>query len=219
MVHAELSQIWEFVAILPRHAVGPVQQSDAAAPTARIALETSSCASARSQSKPHVDRSYRWLSGQDGLLTPTASADEATGRWMVVNFLPTAMTTLPRHMAGPGLKRSPAHPNHRSTFLHSPPLRTHATVPVLAAHQPLSSRACRRTTAEAAHLPSRAGDGLVGGSGPRGWPGGHVPRSVLRPPAARVVASRAMGTLCRLLEGGFTALKALSRRPYRPRGR
>ena len=77
LVHAELSQIWEFVAIFPRHAVGPVQQSDAAAPTARIALETSSCASARSQSKPHVDRSYRWLSGQDGLLTPTASADEA----------------------------------------------------------------------------------------------------------------------------------------------
>ena len=44
-----------------------------------------------------------------------------------------------------------------------------------------------------------------------------MPRSVLRPPALRVVASRAMGTLCRLLEGGFTALKALSRRPYRPR--
>ena len=41
-----------------------------------------------------------------------------------------------------------------------------------------------------------------------------MPRSVLRPPAARVVASRAMITLCRLLEGGFTALKALSRRPY-----
>ena len=77
LVHAELSQIWEFVAIFPRHAVGPVQQSDAAAPTARIALETSSCASARSQSKPHVDWLYRWLSGQDGLLTPTASADEA----------------------------------------------------------------------------------------------------------------------------------------------
>ena len=48
LVHAELAQIWEFVAIFPRHAVGPVQQSDAAAPTARIALETSSCASARS---------------------------------------------------------------------------------------------------------------------------------------------------------------------------
>ena len=31
-----------------------------------------------------------------------------------------------------------------------------------------------------------------------------MPRSVLRPPAARVVASRAMGTLCRLLEGGLT---------------
>ena len=46
-----------------------------------------------------------------------------------------------------------------------------------------------------------------------------MPRSVLRPPAVRVVASRAMGTLYRLLEGGFTALKALSRRPYRPRGR
>ena len=29
-----------------------------------------------------------------------------------------------------------------------------------------------------------------------------MPRSVLRPPAVRVVASRAMGTLCRLLEGG-----------------
>ena len=40
-------KIWEFVAMFPRHAVGPVQQSDAAAPTARIALETSSCASAR----------------------------------------------------------------------------------------------------------------------------------------------------------------------------
>ena len=47
-----------------------------------------------------------------------------------------------------------------------------------------------------------------------------MPRSVLRPPAARVVASRAISTLCRLLEGGFTALKALSRRPYkRPHGR
>ena len=77
LVHAELAKIWEFVAIFPRHAVGPVQQSDAAAPTARIALETSSCASARSPSKPRVDRSYCWLSGQDGLLTPTASADEA----------------------------------------------------------------------------------------------------------------------------------------------
>ena len=40
----------------------------------------------------------------------------------------------------------------------------------------------------------RTGIGRVGGSGPRGWPGGHVPRLVLRPPAARVVASRAMGT-------------------------
>ena len=62
MVHAELSQIGEFVAIFPGHAVGPVQipkASDAAAPTARIALETSSSASARSQSKPHVDRSFR----------------------------------------------------------------------------------------------------------------------------------------------------------------
>ena len=46
-----------------------------------------------------------------------------------------------------------------------------------------------------------------------------MPRLVLRPGAARVVASRAMGTLYRLLEGGFTALKALPRRPYRPRGR
>ena len=118
-------------------------------------------------------------------MTPTASADEATGRWMVVNFLPTAMTTLPRHMAGPGLKRSPAHPNHRSTFLHSPPLRTHATVPVLAAHQPLSSRACRRTTAEAARLPARAGDGRVGGSGPRGWPGRRRPRAEVGPEATR----------------------------------
>ena len=44
-----------------------------------------------------------------------------------------------------------------------------------------------------------------------------MPRSALRPPAARVVASRAMDALCRLLEGGSTALKALSRRPYRPR--
>ena len=43
--------------------------------------------------------------------------------------------------------------------------------------------------------------------------------SVLRPPAARVVASRAMDALCRLLEGGSAALKALSHHPYRPRGR
>ena len=50
---------------------------------------------------------YRSLSGRDGLWTPTASADEATARWMVVKFLPTAMTALPRrHMAEPGLKRS-----------------------------------------------------------------------------------------------------------------
>ena len=138
---------------------------------------------------------------------------------MVVNFSPAATTALTWHMVEAGLKRSPAHPNHRPTFLHSPPLRTHVTVPMLAAHQPPSSHACRRTTAEAARLAGRAGDGQIGGSGPRGWPGGHVPRSVLRPPAARVVASRAMGTLFRLLEGGFTALKALPRRPYRPRGR
>ena len=49
-----------------------------------------------------------------------------------------------------------------------------------------------------------------------------MPRSALRPPAARMVASRALGELCRLLtEGGSTALKlnALSRRPCRPRGR
>ena len=37
-----------------------------------------------------------------------------------------------------------------------------------------------------------------------------MPRSVLRPPAVRVVASRAMDALCRLLEGGSAALKALS---------
>ena len=46
-----------------------------------------------------------------------------------------------------------------------------------------------------------------------------MPRSVLRPPAVRVVAFRAMEVLCWLLEGGFTAPKALSRHPYRPRGR
>ena len=47
---------------------------------------------------------------------------------------------------------------------------------------------------------------------------GHTHREAT--PARRgVVASRAMGTLCRLLEGGFTALNALSRRPFRPRGR
>ena len=151
--------------------------------------------------------------------TPTASTAEAGGRWMVVNFFLATTTALPWHVHGPRQARSPAYSNHRPTFLHSPPLRAHAAVPAAAAQQPLSSRACRRTTAEAAHLPARAGDGLVGGSGPRGWPGGHVPRLVLRPPAARVVASRAMGTLYRLLEGGFTALKALPRRPYRPRGR
>ena len=37
-------------------------------------LETSSCASARSQSKPRVNLFFRWLSGRDRLLTPTASA-------------------------------------------------------------------------------------------------------------------------------------------------
>ena len=47
-----------------------------------------------------------------------------------------------------------------------------------------------------------------------------MPRSALKPPAARMVASRALGELCRLLiEGGSTALNALSRRPCRPRGR
>ena len=46
-----------------------------------------------------------------------------------------------------------------------------------------------------------------------------MPRSALRPPAARMVASRALGELCRLFEGGSTALNALSRRPCRPRGR
>ena len=37
-----------------------------------------------------------------------------------------------------------------------------------------------------------------------------MPRSALRPPAARMVASRALGELCRLLcvEGGSTALIA-----------
>eukprot|EP00966_Prymnesium_polylepis_P227149 5255905-Prymnesium_polylepis.1 len=130
---------------------------------------------------------------------------------MVVNFSPAATTALTWHMVEAGLKRSPAHPNYHPTFPHSQPLRAHATPP--------SSRACRRITAEAAHLPARAGDGRVGGSGPHGWPGGHVPRSVLRPPAVRVVASRAMDALCRLLEGGSAALKALSHHPYRPRGR
>ena len=46
-----------------------------------------------------------------------------------------------------------------------------------------------------------------------------MPRSVLRPPAVRVVDSRAIDVLCWLIEGGFTALKALPRRPYHPRGR
>ena len=100
------------------------------------------------------------------------------------------------------------------------PLRAHAAVPAAAAaHQPRPSRACRRTAAEAVRLADRAGDGQIGGSGPRGWPGGRVPRSVLRPPAVRVVAFRAMEVLCWLLEGGFTAPKALSRHPYRPRWR
>ena len=38
-----------------------------------------------------------------------------------------------------------------------------------------------------------------------------MPRSVLRPPAVRVVASRAMDVLWWLLEGGFTAPKALKK--------
>ena len=185
----------------------------------RNAFDPSSCASARDQSKPQVDPCKRWLAGLIIRSTPAASADEADDRLMVVNFFPAATTPLPRHMGETGLERPAAHPNHHPTFSHSPPLRAHAAVPAAAAHQPPSSRACRRTAAEAARLPARAGDGRVGGSGPRGWPGGHVPRSVLRPPAVRVVASRAMGTLCRLLEGGFTALKALPRRPYRPCGR
>ena len=46
-----------------------------------------------------------------------------------------------------------------------------------------------------------------------------MPRSVLRPPAVRVVASRAMDVLWWLLEGVVTAPKALSCHPYRPRGR
>eukprot|EP00966_Prymnesium_polylepis_P268517 6203358-Prymnesium_polylepis.1 len=100
---------------------------------------------------------------------------------MVVNFCPAATSALTWHMVGAGHCRSLAHPNHHTTFPHSQSLRAHATVPAAAAHQPPSSRACRRTTAEAARLPARAGDGRVGGSGPCGWPGGHVPRSVLRP--------------------------------------
>ena len=85
-----------------------VQAPDAAAPTARIALETSSCASARSQSKPRVNRFFLPLALRTGrtVETPTASADQTTARWMVVNFLPTAMTALPRHMTGLGLERS-----------------------------------------------------------------------------------------------------------------
>ena len=140
-------------------------------------------------------------------------------RWMVLNFFLAATTALPWHVHGPRQARSPAHSNHRPTLPHSPPLRAHAAVPAAAAHQPLPSRACRRTAAEAARLAVRADDGQVGGSGPRGWPGGRVPRSVLRPPAVCVVASRAMDELWWLLEGGFTAPKALSCRPYRPRGR
>ena len=38
-------------------------------------------------------------------------------------------------------------------------------------------------------------------------------RSALRPPAVHVVASRGLCELCRLIEGGSTALKALSCRP------
>ena len=41
-----------------------------------------------------------------------------------------------------------------------------------------------------------------------------MPRSVLRPPAVRVVTSRAIDVLWWLVEGGFTALKALPRRSY-----
>ena len=48
-----------------------------------------------------------------------------------------------------------------------------------------------------------------------------MPRSALRPPAARMVASTLQGSGRALpaVEGGFTALNALSRRPCRPRGR
>ena len=51
--------------------------------------------------------------------TPTASSDEAAGRWMVVNYLLTVVPALPRHAAGPGLYRSPAHPYHSPKFAHS----------------------------------------------------------------------------------------------------
>ena len=70
----------------------------------------------------------------------------------MVNFFLAATTALPWHVHGPTQARSSAHSNHRPTFLHSPPLRAHAAVPAAAAHKPLSSRACHRTTAEAARL-------------------------------------------------------------------
>ena len=76
-------------------------------PTARIALERLELRELEvSKQTAWQSVFYRSLSGRDGLWTPTASADEATARWMVVKFLPTAMTALPRHMAEPGLKRS-----------------------------------------------------------------------------------------------------------------
>ena len=45
------------------------------------------------------------------------SDDEVAGRWMVLNFLPTAMTALPRHMAEPG--HSSARKLIRTTVLPS----------------------------------------------------------------------------------------------------
>ena len=162
---------------------GRVQASDAPARSLRNASDPSSCASARDQSKPQVDPCKRWLAGLVIRSTPAASADEADDMLMVVNFFPAATTPLPRHMGETGLERPVAHPNHHPTFSHSPPLRAHAAVPAAAAHQPPSSRACRRTAAEAARLPARADHGQVGGGGPRGRRGGRTPRSALRPPA------------------------------------
>ena len=134
--------------------------------------------------------------GQLTRSTPTASSDEAGGRWMMVNVDRAATTVLLRHMDRLWQERSPAHPNHHPTFSHSSPVRTLRSMAVADAHQLPSSRVCRRTAAKAARLPARPASARVGGSGPHGRPGGPVPRSDLRLPTAHVVASRAIDALC-----------------------
>ena len=136
---------------------------------------------------------------------------------MVVDLFPAATAALPWHVHGP---RQGARQLIRTTALPFLPDHHYVRTPwcLLLTSQPRRARAAGLLLRLPASHPEQAtASSVAAGPVARGWRGGRVPRSVLSPPAARMMGSRAMAELCWLIEGGSTALKALPPRPCRLR--